>query len=201
MFYFLQKANNVGVVPQIRDLFRGEDPEKFWRANRNFDPILNYTIPVPTLFLEKGAKITDSLTSANFLYPFETANEKLLKYIQGVRADELRIMPTTAIKKDVSYPYWFVAIDIIHDEYVDYPKCRFVLNEMLSDIEEINIPNAESFYEKKQSLPPSITILARRLILKESIIQHDYVYSGSFDPLVPIWSDPHVPDLCPPTCW
>lgn len=105
MFYFLQKASNVGIFPQIQNLFRGEDPEKFSRANRNFDFILNNTVPAPTLFLEQRAKITDSLSTANFLYPFEIVNEKLLQFIKSVRADDLRIMPTTAIKKEVSYPY------------------------------------------------------------------------------------------------
>ncbi len=44
---------------------------------------------------------------------------------------------------------------------------------MLKDIEDLNIPDADAFYNKKEILPPSITILAKGLVLNESVIQHD----------------------------
>jgi len=177
MYYILDSAiKKVGVYPQVTDVSPGFNWQAFEKANRELSPVLNNTVPAPVIPMRTGAKVTDALSVVNPSWPFLTVNETLLRFLQGVRADPLRIMPTTAVKKGVSYPYWLVAIDRVRPEYVDYQESRFITGDILDSngsFSDIFFSNAEECTQFFQQHDYSRYIHATKLILKEEIIQHD----------------------------
>jgi len=178
MYYKLTDAiKNVGVYPQVTGMNPEFDWQAFEKANREFNPLLNNSVPAPiTLPMRPGAKVTDALSVVNPSWPFLAVNERLLHFLQSVQADPLRVMPTTAVKKGVPYPYLLVAIDTRRPEYVDYQKSSFTIRDM-EDIdsvpEEILIVNAQEYNSLLRQYGYSKYIQATKLVLKENVIQHD----------------------------
>ena len=178
MFYLLGMAiEKIGVYPQVTDLSPGFKWQAFDRANREFHLVLNNADLAPkALPMRPGAKVTDALSVVNPSWPFLTVNETLLRFLQGVRADPLRFMPTIAVKKEVSYPYWLVAIDRVRPEYVDYQESRFITGDILNSnglFSDIFFSNVEEYAQFFQQLEYSRYVHATKLILKEEAIQHD----------------------------
>lgn len=174
MFYLMTMAHEkVGVYPQVIEDMREHSQEAFIKANYELNPALNYTIPAPPLVIRAGAKVTDALSAMPIPFPFIVVNERVINFIQSVQADSLRLMPTSAVKKDISYPYWLMAIDVIHAEYVNYHESRFVLSNTREWIGEISITSAEEYRQIDQQYTYPIYIRAAKLVLNEEVIHHD----------------------------
>ena len=175
MFYLMDDAiKNVGVYPQVTEMNPKFDWEAFSKANWEFNPLLSTTVPAPKVLpMRPGAKVTDALSVVNPAWPCLAVNEKLLHFIQSIRADPLRVMPTTAVKKGISYLYWLVAIDIVRAEYVNYQESRFVLSNISEWLEDIKIENAEEYKRLAPKYTYPIYLRATKLVLNEEAIQHD----------------------------
>ncbi len=177
MFYLLGMAiEKVGVYPQVTEVSPQFDWQAFEKANRELNPMLNNTVPAPIIPMRPGAKVTDALSVVNPSWPFLTVNERLLHFLQSIRADPLRVMPTMAVKKGVSYPYWLVTIDTRRPEYVDYQASRFMTGSTYDSIEsptDLFISSADEYNQFFKQYGYSRYIYATKLVLKEDVIEHD----------------------------
>jgi len=167
----------MGCVPQVMETIREHTPEEFRRANDELDPERNGTIPAPNLMVRPCAKITDRLDVVSPSWPFLTVNERLLHFLQSVPSDPWRILPTTAIKKGGTYPYWLVTIDAKHAEYVNYPESKFLLLDKGPNKIDISISSVDEYHRiiSKNNLYryPQIYVVATKLVLKTDSIKHD----------------------------
>ena len=185
MFYKLTYVvKDMGCVPQVMETIREHTPDEFQRANAELDSERNGTVPAPTLIVRPCAKITDRLNVVTPSWLFLTVNERLLHFLQSVPSDPWRILPTTAIKKGVPYPYWLAIIDTQRAEYVDYPASKFLLIDNGPGSKDISISSAEE-YRRIMSKNDSyryaqISIFLSKLVLKNDIIKHDIFRLPSF---------------------
>lgn len=172
MIQILNNAHEkTGTYPQVREVTWHDSGDEFWRANQEYDPVLNGTEPAPTLHMMAGAKTTDALSVVAKSWRFLVVNQKLLDYLQSVRSDGLRILPTMAVKNGEKYPYWLVAIDNIRDEYINFPASRFMFSDGSGQPSEVEISDYEEFMRKKPTLPKKL--YAIDVAINESMIQLD----------------------------
>jgi len=189
MYYKLTNAiEKVGVYPQVTEEISQYSILDFMRANRELDPFLNNTIPPASeLIIRPGAKVTDALSLVATSWPFLTVSEKLLHFLQSVRIDPLRVLPTIATKKGIPYSYWFVVIDKRRPEYVDYQASRFTIittHDHTNLPTELSISDAEEYNDLFQQYGYSKYIHATKLVLATAAIKHD------------IFRLPHFTDPC-----
>lgn len=187
MFYKLTYVvKGMGCVPQVMETIREHSPDAFRRANDELDPERNGTVPAPTLVVRPCAKTTDRLDVVSPSWPFLTVNERLLQFLQSVQSDPWRMLPTKAIKKGVSYPYWLAIIDIRRAEYVDYLASKFWIQYDGSDRVDISISDVDEYRRIMAKNEPHqyarVVIGARQITLKTEIIKHDIFRLPNFGP-------------------
>jgi len=164
---------NVGSYPQVTEVIWNSKVDDFWRANEFYNPALNGMVPAPTPLIRPRAKVTDALSVVS-TSRFLVVNEKLLHYLQSVRNDGLRIIPTTAVKKGISYPYWLVTIDTVHDDYVKYQECQFLMRKgMFEEYEDISISSEKQYLNLMAGLHPHAKIKTQKVVLNTANIQQD----------------------------
>lgn len=178
MFYKLTSVvKDKGCVPQVVEMLRQHSPEAFRYANDELNPERNGTVPAPSPLLRPCAKLTDRLDIPSPSFPFLTVNERLLQFLQSVQSNPWRILPTTAIKKGVPYPYWMAIIDERHAEYVDYPASKFWVEYDGSERMDISISDVDEYRRIMAKNEPyrydRVVIVATQVVLKTNIIKHD----------------------------